>query len=124
MLTAHEGRLQRLEAVQSELVGEVAEQAATLKAFSHQIQLMTDSVCSKLDSVYDRLDERISSITSSSRDIAAESQSQKKRIEVLERDEKREEKQIEFKHKIVFYLLSGAGGALAMLLAQLLKTHF
>lgn len=123
MLTAHEGRLQRLEAVQSELVGEVAEQAATLKAFSHQIQLMSDSVCSKLDHVYQRLDERISSMSNSSKEIEAETKNQKVRIEVLERSEKREEKQIDFRHKVIFYLLSGVGGAIAMFIAQLLKNH-
>lgn len=124
MLSAHEGRLQRLESVQSELVGEVAEQAATLKAFSHQIELMTESVCSKLDTVYERLNEKIVTMSDSSKQISEESKRQQSRIEVLEKSERTEEKKIDFRYKVLFYLLSGVGGAVAIVVGQWIKNHF
>lgn len=123
MLSAHEGRLQRLESVQSELVGEVAEQAATLKAFSHQIQSMTDTVCSRLDVVYDRLNEKIGSMAESSKALAEDAKNHNSRIGVLERSEKTEEKKLDFRYKILFYILSGFGGAIALIIGQWIKSH-
>lgn len=121
MLNAHEDRLQSIENVQRELVSSVAEQNATLKAFSRQMQMMTDSVCEKLDNVSERLVEKIGNVSEVSKSLVGEQKEQSNRIGDLEKREVREIKAFDWKLKTAYTALSAGGGAILMVLIEYIK---
>lgn len=121
MVNAHEDRIQRLEVVTSELASSVAEQNATMRAFSLQMRMMSDSVCEKLEDVSSRLSDKIGSIGDISKGIVQEQKAADHRLTTLERGEKTDEKVTEFWLKVAYFLVTAIGGAGSTLLVQFLS---
>jgi hypothetical protein len=110
MVNSHEERIQRLEGVTSELAASAAETNATMKAFSQQMRMMSDSVVAKLDDVSNRLTEKMAQNEKDRRLAAFET----KNIQT----EKIGEKWEDFARNILYFVLTSGGGAIAALIAE------
>lgn len=130
MLNAHEDRIQRLETVTTELASSVAEQNATMKAFSQQMRMMSDSVVEKLEDVSTRLSDKIGTVADVSKDLAKDAkeyrsrlEDQRVRIDRLEKGEHTQSKINDWSLKVVYSILTASAGAGLTLLLEWFKNH-
>lgn len=123
MLNAHEDRIQRLEDLTTELVGTVSEQNATLKAFSMQMQMMTESVVEKLDQGMRRINHQLGEMKDISKELVKDNKAADKRIDALERQDDRADKVFDWKLKLKYAVFTAVGGAALTLLTQFLMRY-
>lgn len=85
------------------------------------MQMMTDSVCEKLDTVSERLAEKIGTVSEISKGLSVDQKEHGTRIGALEKREAREDKTFDWKLKLAYSALSALGGAILMVLIEYLK---
>lgn len=123
MLSTHEDRIQRLEAVTSELAGSVGELNATMQGFSQQMRMVSENVCEKLDDVSARLSDKIGNVVEINKELIQETRNADDRLDKLESNQVREDKKFDWKLQALMYLLTTGVGVGATLLVEFLKNH-
>lgn len=123
MLAAHEDRLQRLEAGFSDLASSVAEQNATMRAFSQQMAASSDSVCEKLEDVSSRLSDKIGNLSGIAKESVVEVSKIDKRVAQLESSDVTATKWGDWGRQVLIIAMTGMGGAVGTLLIQYLQRH-